>query len=74
MNCVIQYNETNKEVGKLAKDAIVVYTAQLGSINPLIVGLLAAGAVLTKHLPEEEVWSGNPAKFMMQRSEYESKR
>lgn len=35
----------NPEVGKLAKDAIVVYTAQLGSVNPLIVGLLAAGAV-----------------------------
>ena len=36
--------------------------------------VLAAGAVLTKHLPEEEVWAGNPAKFMMTRSEYESKR
>jgi cation/acetate symporter len=35
----------NPEVGKLAKDAIVVYTAQLGDINPLIVGLLAAGGV-----------------------------
>jgi cation/acetate symporter len=35
----------NPEVGKLAKDAIVVYTAQLGNIHPLIVGLLAAGAV-----------------------------
>lgn len=35
----------NPEVGKLAKDAIVVYTAQLGSIHPLIVGLLAAGGV-----------------------------
>ncbi len=35
----------NPEVGKLAKDAIVVYTAQLGNINPLIVGLLAAGGV-----------------------------
>jgi cation/acetate symporter len=33
------------EVGTLAKDAIVVYTAQLGNVNPLIVGLLAAGAV-----------------------------
>ena len=33
------------EVGALNKDAIVVYTAQLGSIHPLIVGLLAAGAV-----------------------------
>lgn len=32
-------------VGKLASDAIVVYTAQLGDINPLIVGLLAAGAI-----------------------------
>jgi acetyltransferase-like isoleucine patch superfamily enzyme len=36
--------------------------------------VLAAGAVLTKHLPEEEVWAGNPAKFMMKRSDYESKR
>jgi cation/acetate symporter len=35
----------NPEVGKLAKDAIVVYTAQLGNVNPLIVGLLAAGGV-----------------------------
>ena len=33
------------EVGTLAKDAIVVYTAQLGNIHPLIVGFLAAGGV-----------------------------
>ncbi len=33
------------EVGVLAKDAIVVYTAQLGDIHPLIVGFLAAGGV-----------------------------
>ncbi len=33
------------EVGTLNKDAIVVYTAQLGAVYPLIVGLLAAGAV-----------------------------
>lgn len=36
---------SNPEVGNLAKDAIVVYTAQLGSVNPIIVGFLAAGAV-----------------------------
>ncbi len=35
----------NPEVGKLSKDAIVVYTAQLGNVHPLIVGLLAAGGV-----------------------------
>lgn len=35
----------NPEVGKLAKDAIVVYTSQLGDVYPLITGLLAAGAV-----------------------------
>jgi cation/acetate symporter len=33
------------ELGKLANDAIVVYTAQLGEVHPLIVGLLAAGGV-----------------------------
>lgn len=36
---------SNPEVGTLAKDAIVVYTAQLGTVNPIIVGFLAAGAV-----------------------------
>ena len=36
---------SHPEVGTLAKDAIVVYTAQLGNIHPLIVGLLAAGGV-----------------------------
>jgi cation/acetate symporter len=36
---------SNPEVGALAADAIVVYTAQLGSVHPLIVGFLAAGAV-----------------------------
>ncbi|MCK4922499.1 MAG: VC_2705 family sodium/solute symporter [Bacteroidales bacterium] len=35
----------NPEVGQLSKDAIVVYTAQLGSVHPLIVGFLAAGGV-----------------------------
>lgn len=36
---------SNPEVGALAKDAIVVYTAQLGDVFPLIVGFLAAGAI-----------------------------
>lgn len=36
---------SNPEVGVLAKDAIVVYTAQLGNVNSLVVGLLAAGAI-----------------------------
>jgi cation/acetate symporter len=35
----------NPEVGALSPDAIVIYTAQLGDVFPLIVGLLAAGAV-----------------------------
>lgn len=36
---------SNPEVGKLAQDAIVVYTAQLGDLYPLVVGFLAAGAI-----------------------------
>ncbi len=36
---------SSPEVGRLATDAIVVYTAQLGGVNSLIVGLLAAGAI-----------------------------
>ncbi len=36
---------SHPEIPKLSKDAIVVYTAQLGSVNPIIVGFLAAGGV-----------------------------
>ena len=36
---------SSPEAGKLAKDAIVVYTAQLGDLYPLVIGFLAAGAV-----------------------------
>jgi cation/acetate symporter len=36
---------SNPEVGELTPDAIIVYAAQLGDVFPLIVGLLAAGAV-----------------------------
>ncbi len=36
---------SNPEVGKLSKDAIVIYTAQLGDLYPLVIGFLAAGAV-----------------------------
>lgn len=36
---------SSPNMGALSKDAIVVYTAQLADILPLIIGLLAAGAV-----------------------------
>ena len=36
---------SSPNMGALSKDAIVVYTAQLANILPLIIGLLAAGAV-----------------------------
>ena len=35
---------------------------------------VAAGAVLTKNLPDGEVWTGNPATYHMLRSEYEEAR
>ena len=41
----------NPEVGKLNKDAIVVYAAQLGNAYPLVVGLLAAGVAHEVNTP-----------------------
>ena len=36
--------------------------------------IIAAGAVVTTDVPANELWAGNPAKFLMTRDEYESKR
>jgi len=36
--------------------------------------VIAAASVVTKSIPENEVWAGNPAKFMMYRAEYENRR
>jgi len=36
--------------------------------------VLGGGSVLTKPIPAGEVWAGNPARFLMTREEYNSKR
>lgn len=36
--------------------------------------VLAAGSVLTKHLPAKEVWAGNPARYLMSREAYDQAR
>ena len=46
-------------------------------IPGIIVGtnaVVAAGALLTKNIPANEVWMGNPAKFHMKRQAYEEAR
>lgn len=35
--------------------------------------VIAAGSVVTKHVPDNEVWGGNPAKFIMTTEEYAKK-
>jgi|TARA_B100001996_G_C18501818_1_gene531784 acetyltransferase-like isoleucine patch superfamily enzyme len=36
--------------------------------------VIGAGSVVTEEVPSEQVWAGNPAKFLMTLEEYESRR
>jgi len=36
--------------------------------------IIGAGTVVTTDIPNNQVWAGNPAQFLMHRDEYESKR
>lgn len=35
--------------------------------------VIAAGSIVTKHVPDNEVWGGNPAKFIMTVEQYANK-
>lgn len=35
--------------------------------------IIAAGSIVTKHVPDNEVWGGIPAKFIMTTEEYAKK-
>ena len=50
-------------------NATVVPGCNLGARS-----VLAAGSVLTHDLPAEEVWAGNPARYLMSRAAYEQRR
>jgi acetyltransferase-like isoleucine patch superfamily enzyme len=60
---------------------MVADKAIIGANATLVAGIrigegsvVAAGAVVTKDVPPNEVWGGNPAKFLMGKSEYEHRR
>ncbi|MCH1527703.1 MAG: N-acetyltransferase [Candidatus Poseidoniaceae archaeon] len=53
----------------------------IGANSTIIAGVrlntgcvIAAGAVVTTDVPMHQVWAGNPANFLMQREEYDSRR
>ncbi len=63
------------------KPVIVENRSIIGANATIVAGvklhtgcIIAAGAVVICDIPANEVWGGNPAKHLMMRSEYESRR
>lgn len=60
---------------------IVEDDAVIGANATIVAGVrlhtgcvIAAGSVVTTDIPSQQVWAGNPAKFLMTREDYEKRR
>lgn len=74
-------NDRHPPSGGVWQPAQVGEEAVIGGGATVVAGVkigqravLAAGGVATKDIPQDEVWAGVPAAFLMTREEYESRR
>ena len=75
-NSIILSHFINPETGRHDKGEVIIQEnvfVGAGTIitKPVVIGrnsIIGAGSVVTKSIPENEVWAGNPARFIKKRS------
>lgn len=67
----IYYDERKKNIGERSLPIIIKKGAFIGAYSIILKGVtigqnsvIGAGSVVTKSIPDNEVWAGNPAKFI----------
>lgn len=76
-NCVILTHFKNGKTGKYSHDEVRICENAFIGVNSVIcksvrVGknaIVGAGSIVTKDIPDNEVWAGNPAKFIRKRED-----
>ena len=74
-------NDRHPPSGGKWSPVVVEDKVVIGSNATIVAGVrlcegcvIGAGSVVTEEVPSEQVWAGNPAKFLMTLEEYESRR
>ena len=74
-------NDRHPPSGRKWSPVVVEDKVVIGANATIVAGVrlcegcvIGAGSVVTEEVPSEQVWAGNPAKFLMTLEEYESRR
>ena len=76
VGCAIVTHFMNSQTGSYDRGKVIIKKGAYLGMNTLIVkpitigehAIVGAGSIVTKNIPDNEVWAGNPARFIRKRT------